>query len=443
MRYERKNMKTVAIFTLGCKVNQVESEHIKEEFIGRGYQVVGPDESADIYVVNTCTVTHVSDRKSRSVIRRLIRRRPESLVVITGCMAQLGQEALHSLDGIGLIVGNRNKENLVQMVENCLEGTLADRDYDLALPTSHDKLKPVIYSETHERTRAFVKVQDGCQSYCSYCIVPYVRGPVRSKMPDDVVREIRQLVQLGYREIVLTGIHCGLYGLDLEGWDLTRLLRAILEQIPGEYRIRLGSIEPLEVKPELLNLMAAGKQICRHLHIPLQSGSDRVLALMNRRYRRDYYLRLVEEIARLIPEAGIAADVMVGFPAESEEDFAETYELLLGLPILDLHVFKYSARPGTRAYDLGDNVAAQIKRERSERLIELAANKHREFCRRFIGQEFDVLVERKAGDNYYLGFTDNYIEVGFRDDEDRRGQMVRLRLTEVNGDFNNGCFVNK
>jgi len=418
-------MKTVAVYTLGCKVNQVESEGIIEGFLNRGYQLVHPDEPADICIINTCTVTHVSDRKSRAVIRRAVKRQPQALVVVTGCMIQLDGSDGMMPDGVGLLVGNRDKERLAEIVEAYLEGSL--NEHNLALPTAENKPEPVLYSHIHQRTRAFVKIQDGCQSYCSYCIVPYVRGPVRSKLPEDVLSEIRQLVGLGYQEIVLTGIHCGLYGADLEKWDLTRLLAEILERIPGEYRIRLGSVEPLEVKPELLSFMAKSRQLCRHLHIPLQSGSDRILSLMKRRYQRDYYRHLLLDIAGQIPDIGLAADVMVGFPSETEDDFAETYDLLSELPLLDLHVFKYSPRPGTAAYQLENHITPPVKQERSERLLSLAVTKHREFCRRFLARELEVLVERRAGEDYYLGFSDNYIEVGFRDSADRCGKIVRVR----------------
>ncbi|MGE5390824.1 MAG: tRNA (N(6)-L-threonylcarbamoyladenosine(37)-C(2))-methylthiotransferase MtaB [Deltaproteobacteria bacterium] len=425
-------MKTVAVYTLGCKVNQVESEAIIEDFLNRGYQLVHSDEPADIYIVNTCTVTHVSDRKSRAVIRRAVRRQPDALVVVTGCMAQMSQDPQELPAGISLLVSNRDKERLGEIVESWLEG--GSRRADMSLPKAEEKLKPVLYSNIHERTRAFVKIQDGCQSYCSYCIVPFVRGPVRSKLPNDVIKEVRQLVELGYQEIVFTGIHCGLYGMDVEGWDLSRLLRSVLDKVPGSYRIRTGSIEPLEVTPDLITLLAESNRVCNHLHIPLQSGSDRILKLMRRRYDRDYYRSLLTNIAEKIPDIGMAADIMVGFPSEDEEDFAQTFELLSGLPLLDLHVFKYSPRPGTKAYELGDNVAAAVKQQRSERLLALAADKHRNFCRRFIGRELEVLTERKARDNYYLGFTDNYMEVGFSDAIDHRGQTVKVSLKEFFGD---------
>lgn len=429
-------MKTFAVHTLGCKVNQVESEAIIEDFLNQGYQLVHPDEPADIYIINTCTVTHVSDRKSRAVIRRAVRRRADALVVVTGCMAQISHDTPGMPAGIDLLVGNREKEHLVEIVESWLEG--GKKLPDLSLPVAADKLKPVLYSHIHERTRAFIKIQDGCQSYCSYCIVPFARGPVRSKLPGDVVNEVRQLVEIGYREIVFTGIHSGQYGMDLVGWNLSRLLREVLEEVPGNYRLRTGSIEPLEVTTDLIALLAEDNRVCRHLHIPLQSGSDRILHLMKRRYDREYYRSLLESVADKIPDIGMAADVMVGFPTEDDSDFAQTYGLLSGLPLLDLHVFKYSPRPGTKAYAMGDDVGPATKQDRSEKLLALAADKHREFCESFVGREVEVLTERKTGENYYFGFTENYLEVSFADNLDQRGKTVKILLKAFNDDHLEG-----
>ncbi len=429
-------MKTFAVQTLGCKVNQVESETIIEDFLNQGYQLVRHDEPADIYIINTCTVTHVSDRKSRAVIRRAVRRRPDALVVVTGCMAQISHDTPEMPDGIDLLVGNRQKERLVEIVESWLEG--GSKRPDLSLPVAADKLKPVLYTHIHERTRACVKIQDGCQSYCSYCIVPFARGPVRSKLPGDVVTEVRHLVEMGYREIVFTGIHSGLYGMDLEGWNLPRLLRKVLEEVPGSYRLRTGSIEPLEVTLDLIALLAEDNRICRHLHIPLQSGSDRILQLMRRRYDSSYYRSLLESIADKIPDIGMAADVMVGFPSEDDSDFVQTYELLSDLPLLNLHVFKYSPRPGTKAFAMGDDVTAAIKQQRSEKLLALAAAKHREFCQRFLGRQVEVLAERKTGENHYLGFTENYMEVSFADTLDQRGKTVKIVLQGYDDDHLEG-----
>ncbi len=424
-------MRKIAFYTLGCKVNQVETEQLKEEFDSRGYQLVEFDEPADIYIINTCTVTHVSDRKSRSMLRRAVRRNPQALVVAIGCIAQVDAEQLAAIEGVNLVVGNRDKENLPAIIEEFISREHSGVEILVNPISQADKPKAIIYSELHQRTRAFVKIQDGCQSFCAFCIVPQARGPVRSKRPEDVLAEIKQLVLLGYREIVLTGIHTGFYGIDIPDWNLNRLIRAILDQVPGQYRIRLSSIEALEINTDLLDLLAQDRRLCRHLHIPLQSGSDRILKLMGRRYDRSYYRDLIEKTAQRIPGIALTADVMVGFPGETEQDFQDSYQLIDQLAIADLHVFKYSRRAGTRAADMPDQVAEPEKQIRSERLIELARKKKKEFVKQFIGQFFSLLVEQKSGKDKYTGITDNYIEVLFPSAQDLCGQLAEVKLLAV------------
>lgn len=426
-------MSKIAFHTLGCKVNQVETEFLKEEFLNKGYEIVDFNELADVYVVNTCTVTHVSDRKSRAMLRRAARRNPEAIVAAVGCTAQVDAEQLAGIEGVNLVVGNRDKHKLADIIEEYNKGMGVKI---LSAPISSDhKLKRVIYSQRHLRTRAFVKIQDGCQSFCAYCIIPYARGPVRSKIPEDVIKEIKQLVSLGYQEIVLTGIHTGLYGIDIKGWNLARLLTVILEEVPGNYRIRLSSLEPLEVTADIIDLVKKSYCLCRHFHIPLQSGSDKILKSMNRRYTNEYYNNLIKSIDNEIPGVAFTADVMVGFPGEEIIDHEETYKLLDNLPIYDLHVFKYSARPGTRAADFTPQVSEGEKHRRSEELIALAEKKHEAFIRSFIGQQLKVLVEKKIKDNNYMGLSDNYIEILFDSrDECLLGSFVKISIT----DFNNG-----
>lgn len=314
-------MRRIAFYTLGCKVNQVETEQLIEEFVSRGYQLAEFDEPADIYIINTCTVTHVSDRKSRAMLRRAVRRNPQAIVAAIGCVAQVSPEQLAAIEGVDLVIGNRDKENLPAIIEEYMAREHSGAEVVVNPITRDDKLQAIMYSKLHQRTRAFVKIQDGCQSYCAYCIIPQARGPVRSKLPEDVLAEIKQLVHLGYKEIVLTGIHTGFYGIDITDWNLNRLIRTILDQVPGSYRIRLSSIEPLEINDELLDMIVRDRRMCRHLHIPLQSGSDRILRSMGRRYDRNYYRELIEKTAREIPQIAITADVIVGFPGETKQDF--------------------------------------------------------------------------------------------------------------------------
>ncbi|MDD4171773.1 MAG: tRNA (N(6)-L-threonylcarbamoyladenosine(37)-C(2))-methylthiotransferase MtaB [Syntrophomonas sp.] len=427
-------MKRIAFHTLGCKVNQVETEQMIEEFTRRGYQVVDFGDPADVYVINTCTVTHISDRKSRAMLRRAVRANPDALVVATGCVVQVDAEQLSNIEGIGLLIGNQAKEHIADIVTDCISGKTNKKVWvePICLTVG---LRPVLYTNPHQRTRAFVKIQDGCQSFCSYCIVPFARGPVRSKAPHDVIAEIRQLILLGYREIVLTGIHTGFYGVDIPGWNITRLIENILLKIDGNYRIRLSSIEPLEFSDTLLALVAGDNRICRHLHIPLQSGSDRILASMRRRYDRKQYRELVLKAVALIPGVAITADVMVGYPTETEADFEDTFNLINDLPLYELHVFKYSLRAGTRAAELIPQVAAAEKQQRSEKLLALGSRKKKHFLQGSAGQELTVLVERKLNDYTYAGISDNYIEVHISSPVDLVGQLVPIIITAAGEEF--------
>jgi len=419
------SLKKAAFHTLGCKVNAVETEQLIESFIQKGYEIVPFEERADVYIINTCTVTHVSDRKSRAMIRRAVKRNPQAIVAAVGCLAQTDSDQLALIDGVDIVVGNRDKDRLADIIE--------ETNFKLTRPVIHtppisstDVLKTVFYTQLHEKTRAFIKIQDGCQSFCSYCIVPQTRGPVRSKAPMQVVEEITKLIELGYKEIVLTGIHTGAYGNDLKDTDLAALLLLIFNQVKADYRIRLSSLEPLEISPLLLEIMAGHRQICRHLHVPLQSGSDRILALMNRRYDRKYYRDLILRVADKIPGIAIAADVMVGFPGETEADFAETENLLETLPIFSLHVFKYSPRPGTKAALMKPVINEQIKTERSEILLNLAAAKRESFMKSVYNQELEVLVQQQVSENTYEGLSDNYLTIRFPAKENLIGSMVHV-----------------
>lgn len=429
--------KKIAFHTLGCKVNQVETEQMIEQFTGRGYQIVDFGDPADVYVINTCTVTHISDRKSRAMLRRAFRANPDALVVATGCVAQVDAEQLAQIEGIGLVVGNQNKEHLADIVDGYVQNRETGQQIWVK-PICPTALRPILYSRAHERTRAFVKIQDGCQSFCSYCIVPLARGPVRSKAPADVMAEIDQLLELGYREIVLTGIHTGLYGVDLPGWNITRLLSVIMDHNAGDFRIRLSSIEPLELNKELITLIASERRICRHFHIPLQSGSDRILKSMRRRYDREYYRELVLDIAELIPGPAFTADVMVGYPTETEFDFQDTYDLINDLPFYDLHVFKYSRREGTTAAAMIPQIDADTKHRRSEALLELGRNKKYHFLQSLLGKELNVLVERPLSDGLYSGLSDNYVDVHFEAPQSLVGQFVKVTLVEAGSEWATG-----
>ncbi|HHW61352.1 MAG TPA: tRNA (N(6)-L-threonylcarbamoyladenosine(37)-C(2))-methylthiotransferase MtaB [Syntrophomonadaceae bacterium] len=424
-------VRKIAFYTLGCKVNQVETENMKELFLKRGYELVDYSQPADIYVVNTCTVTHVSDRKSRAMLRRGKKRNADAIVIAAGCLAQVCPEQLEHMEEVNIIIGNSHKEEIVDIVEEELKDQKAHKALYVDDISRDKRPGRNLYSHPHERTRAFIKIQDGCQSFCSYCIVPYARGPVRSKKPEDVLAELDQLLFLGYKEIVLTGIHSGFYGIDLPGWDLPRLLKSILDRFPGDYRIRLSSIEPLELTPPLLHLVANEKRLCRHFHIPLQSGSDEILSRMGRRYKRDAYQAVLQEAAALIPGVALTTDVMVGFPGESEADFAQTCELLENLPFYRLHVFKYSRRQGTAAAVMPDQLDEKEKNKRSDILLALGRKKRLFFEKKLCGSKLSLLVERNLGHDRYIGISDNYVNVLFNTEHDVQGKMIDVLIQDV------------
>lgn len=420
-------MRKVAFNTLGCKVNQVETEQIKEDFIQRGYKLVDFNQPADVYVINTCTVTHVSDRKSRTALHRASRQNPSAIIVVTGCMSQINPEEIAGMDNVSMVVGN-NKKNLIAQAVDELQQKPARPIIMADTITQEDRPAMSLYTLHHKRTRGFIKIEDGCENFCSYCIVPFTRGPVRSKLPEEVREEIKNMVGLGYKEIVLTGIHTGLYGKDLPGWNLERLLENIFETVEGDYRLRLSSIEPLEVSPRIIEMAAGNSHFCRHFHIPLQSGSDPILKTMGRKYDAQYYRDLVKDISAQIPGVAVTTDVMVGFPGESDENFNDTFKLLEELPMYNMHVFKYSRRAGTPAAEMEGQVNEVVKQQRSARLLDLADQKRKAFVESQKGNILTVLVERKTKNGMLCGMTDNYINVLFAAENIQPGQFVRISI---------------
>lgn len=415
----------VSFLTLGCKVNQVETEALREEFILNGYEIVDFNDIADIYVINTCAVTRTAEKKSRAVVRRAKRRNPHSLVVVTGCYGQVARSDLMSLPEVDLVVPNQDKEYLME----CLERYIKQEE---KITSNRARwLRPVRYTYHHGRTRGFVKIQDGCENYCSYCIVPLARGPVRSKLPQHVIEEIQHMVANDYREIVLNGIHLGQYGKDLEGWDLVRLLELILLEVPGNYRIRLGSIEPTEINEVLVDMVINEPRLCNHLHIPLQSGSDTILKAMNRNYTAAQYLTVLADIYSRQPRMGLTADVMVGFPGEGEEEFQETRRLVEHSPLNDLHVFRYSVRPGTRAAAMENQISEETKNRRSQELIEAGRTRRLKFLQGLLGEELQVLTEETASGGL-RGLSENYVDVIVEQAEDIN-RFYSTRINKIHG----------
>ena len=393
-------MKVKAI-TLGCKVNTYESEYILSCFKDKGYEIT--NDVADIYIVNTCSVTNTSDAKSRKVIHRLVRENKDSVIVVMGCMIEANKDI--KLDGVSIIIGNKDKNRVVELVEAYLK----DREPKRLLYDDFDStFEDMFITNMASRHRAFVKIEDGCENFCSYCIIPYTRGRVRSKNPDTVIKEITSLVKNGYKEVVLTGIHTGHYGSDIET-SFPELLKRIVK-IEGLERLRISSIEITELNDEFLNVLKNNPVIVSHLHIPLQAGSDKILALMNRKYLTPYFLDKVEKIREIRPDISLTTDVIVGFPGETEEDFLDTINFCKEIKFSKIHVFPYSRRKGTKA-DLMDNqIPENIKKERAKRLIEVSNNLEQQYLDGFISKNVSVLIEENKN-GYSIGHTGNYLKV--------------------------------
>ncbi|MBT9173678.1 MAG: Threonylcarbamoyladenosine tRNA methylthiotransferase MtaB [Syntrophomonadaceae bacterium] len=418
-------MKTVAFQTLGCKVNQTETAALQELFARAGYQTVAFAACADVYVINTCTVTHLSDRKSRQLIRRARRSNPKGLIVVTGCLAQVAPAEVLRLPEVDLVIGTHARERLPELVLDAKKNR-ANLVVPLDKKSGFEKL-PV--SQGGERTRAFLKVQEGCQQFCSYCIVPYARGPLCSMPPAEAVTEAELLAAQGYKELVLTGINLGSYGLDLPGQ--TALLGDLLKElarVEGITRIRLSSIEPTEITPHLVELLLSCRKICRHLHIPLQSGNDEILRRMNRRYNASEFLYLVRWLRSEIPGLALTTDVMAGFPGETEENFAHTLELVRLCGFSRLHIFKYSPRRGTPAAGFPDQVPPAVKEERSKRLRELGDRLAVTFQAGFIGKRVEVLFEEQSGHGRLAGLTEHYLRVTAKVPEISLGKLAEVHV---------------
>ena len=403
----------VAISTLGCKVNQYESAGILEELDKNVFLPVPFHTKADCYIINTCTVTGRTDYQSRQLIRRAIRMNPDAFIIVTGCYAQVAPGDIARIPGVSLIAGTAEKENIPQILEHLVKGDPQLLVTDICQAREFSNLSPLKFPG---HTRAFLKIQDGCNSFCSYCIVPYARGPSKSLAEREVFHKIETLARTGFREIVLTGIHLGVYGEDLAPPSNLFNILDYVEKNKSVERLRLSSIEITEITDDMIGLMKKSTILCRHLHIPLQSGDDRILSAMRRNYDSAYFKKHMEEIWRMLPHSALGIDVMVGFPGEGEEEFNNTITLVEELPIAYIHVFSYSERPGTLAIELPGKVNDAVKRRRSEIVRNLGRIKRKTFAERFIGKKLAVLVEDKKDNETgsMKGFSDNYIPVVIR-----------------------------
>jgi threonylcarbamoyladenosine tRNA methylthiotransferase MtaB len=431
----RKNLMKVAFTTLGCRVNQYETEAMTEKFKKEGYELVPFEEYADVYVINTCTVTNIGDKKSRQMVNRARRKNEEAVIAVVGCYSQIAPEEVSKIEGVDVVLGTRNKGDIVYWVNRARE----EREKIIEV---NDVLKNNVFenlniSEYQDKKRAFLKIQDGCNRFCSYCLIPFARGAVCSKEPEKVISEAKELAEHGFKEIILSGIHIASYGADLGGdWNLVKILQE-LDSVEGIERIRIGSIDPQFFTEGTIDNLSELKKLCPHFHLSLQSGCDETLKRMNRRYTTKEYKDIVEGLRKNIKDVSITTDIIVGFPGETEEEFNTTYEFLKSIELSKMHVFKYSPRKGTKAAVMKEQVNGNIKDERSSKLIELDAKLEEQFMNKLIGKTMDVLYEQRYNgeESSYEGYTPNYIKVVSKSSDDIEGRIVKTKLTEVKKEF--------
>lgn len=436
-------MPTVAFHTLGCKVNHYETEAIWQLFKDAGYDRTEYERVADVYVINTCTVTNTGDKKSRQVIRRAIRKNPDGVICVTGCYAQTSPAEIMAIPGVDIVVGTQDRTKMLEYIEQFKE----ERQ---PINGVRNIMKTRVYEELDvpsftDRTRASLKIQEGCNNFCTFCIIPWARGLMRSRDPKEVVAQAQQLVNAGYKEIVLTGIHTGGYGEDLKDYNLAMLLRDLDEQVEGLKRIRISSIEASQISDDVIDVLKKSDKVVRHLHIPIQSGSDTVLKRMRRKYTMEFFAERLDRLKEALPGLAITSDVIVGFPGETEEEFMETFNFIKKYQFSELHVFPYSKRTGTPAARMDDQVDEEVKNNRVHRLIELSNQLAKQYASQFEDEVLEVIPEEKfnkeSNNDLYVGYTDNYLKVVFPANEEMIGKIVKVKITRAGYPYNEGQFV--
>jgi len=426
-------VKKVAFCSLGCKVNQYETNAMAQKFIEHGYEVVEFDEYADVYIVNTCTVTNVADRKSRQMLRRAKEINKDATLVACGCYAQVAKEELKKIPEIDLIIGNNEKNDIIQIVENHIAQKGAeDLVSDVMYKLDYVELGTTTYTE---KTRAVIKVQDGCDRFCSYCLIPYARGHIRSRKIENVIEEIKKVVEEGINEVVITGIHIASYGRDFKGENIGLIdLLEEINKIQGLHRIRLGSIEPTIITDEFVERLSKLDKICDHFHLSLQSGCTETLKRMNRRYTTEEFRDVTKRLRSKFPNAALTTDIIVGFPGETDDEFNTTYEFLKDIAFYKMHIFKYSQRKGTKAAVMPNQIDGKIKEERSKKLIELSNENEYKYNKKYIGKQVEVLFEEREGE-YLKGHTTNYIVVKHKTDKDDLiNKIAKVTVSEAKQD---------
>lgn len=425
-------MKKVALHNLGCKVNAYETEAMQEMLEARGYEIVPFQEQADVYIINTCTVTNMADRKSRQMLHRARKMNPDAIIVAAGCYVQAKEAAGELEEGVDIFIGNNKKHELPELLEKHLQEkeTVTKAIIDINRTKEYENLH---LQKTAEHTRAYIKVQDGCNQFCTYCIIPFARGRVRSREKEDVLREVRSLVANGYREVVLTGIHISSYGVDLEGENLLSLILAI-HDVEGIDRIRLGSLEPRIITEEFAKTIAELPKICPHFHLSLQSGCNGTLHRMNRRYTAEEYYEKCQLLRKYFKNPALTTDVIVGFPGESEEEFAESTTFVDKIDFYETHIFKYSKRAGTRAAAMEGQVPEQVKTQRSNLLIKLGEKKKSAYESSFLGKTVEVLVEEKIRlheEEFWVGHTKEYLKIAIPSETELENQIVPVEIRDL------------
>lgn len=435
-------MKRIAFYTLGCKVNQADTASMEAIFRAAGYQIVGFQEQADIYLINTCVVTNMGQRKSRQIINRAVRSNPLALTVVTGCYPQTAPEEVKAIAGVDVIIGNQERGRIVELVEQALadkEHEVLDNVHKMTVQTQFEEL--VAGTDTG-RTRSFLKIQEGCNQFCTYCIIPYARGPLRSRSLESIRQEVSKLVAAGYKEVVLIGIHLGCYGKEQpDGPSLYDAVKAALS-VPGLKRLRLGSLESVEVEPQLLNLMQQDARLCRHLHLPLQSGCDKILRAMHRPYDTARFRELLQQIRSILPDIMITTDIIVGFPGETDEDFQETLRFAESCGFAKMHVFPYSRRKGTPAEKMPQQVEDNVKQRRAALLAELDEKLQRKAMESIVGKTVEVLFEQPVDETHIEGLAGDYLRIVAAGDSKLCGEIGRVKILGISDDFLQGELVN-
>lgn len=428
-------MAKIAFYTLGCKVNQADTASMENLFLRSGHQLVSFDGEADVYIINTCVVTNTGQRKSRQTIHRAIRKNPNALIVVTGCYPQTAAEEVKAIAGVDMIIGNQDRAQIVQLVEERLAHRQTDTLDAVHKLTASTAFEEMAAGDITDKTRAFLKIQEGCNQFCTYCIIPYARGPLRSRSLESIRTETQRLISAGFKEIVLIGIHLGCYGKENpDGPTLYDAVKTVLD-VSGVQRLRLGSLESVEVEPRLLTLMQEDARFCRHLHLPLQSGCDKTLQAMHRPYTTAKFKTLLADIKTRVPDIAITTDVIVGFPGETEADFETTCKFAESCGFSKMHIFPFSARKGTPAEKFAGAVTEAVKKERADILGRIDETMHKAFLQAMVGQTAEVLFEQPAGEDYFEGLTGNYQRVFVKSGGcNLGGEILPVKITAFDGE---------